>query len=207
MNSLILPISYIGGSGGNFFASWLNNAAHGYEITFSNHGNVHTNKYSGSGSIFSNPHEIFDDIQKTATHAHPHFYAVHIVNDEFLLANFAKVCKITCCETDKYDIATNFYAKWFLDSENNATLTTPSEFISNRITRVDHIYTLMSFSLPENNQSTNVSWRDLVYSDSNTLISRMSQFYKISSSKFNCAALNHWRSLTLNNILMFGDKI
>lgn len=200
------PIAYLGGSGGSFLASWLNNAAYGYPIVLnSKNGNAHLSSiYAGFG-IFSDQVSAVESLREKFTdEPHKMFIGCHIINDSLLLENFAKVTKIRYDQDDVLEIAISFCSKT-LKPDGNAT---PHDILYEMSSTSQFRDNMFAF-LPETDRSTNVSWKDLLHDDPNKLVDHLSVFYSIDATKFDVASLMSWRSLTLRNIdnarNKFGD--
>ena len=197
------PITYLGGSGGSFLASWLNNAAYGYPIVLNQkNGNAHLSSiYAGFG-IFSDQTLAVESLREQfIDEPHKLFIGCHIVNDSLLLENFAKITKIRYDQDDVVEIAISFCFKT-LKPDGNAT---PKDILY-ELSSTSHFRNNMFAFLPETERSTNVSWKELLHNDPNQLVDHLSVFYSIDASKFDLAALRSWRSLTLKNINEVRNK-
>ena len=193
----LYPIAYLGGSGGSFISGWLNQAAYGYPLRLdTNTGNAHlSNRFVGF-SIFGDQSEIIENLRQRFTDEHNKlFVGCHIIEDSLLLSNFAKATKITYDQDDILEIAINFCSK--NADPNNSLL---EQDIIHRLDSTKHFNARMSEPLPETDQSTNISWKLLLYGNSNELISKLSKFYSIEPSKFDLASLVWWRKLAIRNI-------
>lgn len=190
----IYPIAYLGGSGGNFVSSWLNQAAYGMPVILNKiNGNAHrSGKYAGF-SIFHDQLVGIESLKlKFTNEQHKLFIASHIVDDDLLLNNFSKSLKITYDQNDVTEIAISFCAKELGLSKDN---------IFRRLEITEKFNSSMIKQLPETEKSTNLSWKTLLHNNPDELVDKLSTFYKIDSSNFNLSILEEWRELTLRNIL------
>lgn len=191
----IYPIAYLGGSGGSFLSSWLNQAAYNVPVLIHEcTGNAHGAVIHAGFSIFSSQKDSIDSLKsRYLTFPNRMFIATHIVDDKLLLSNFTKFTKIVYTHEDIIDIAISFCAK-------TAFSNPPISSIIERIRRTEQFNKTMTNPLPETYQASNVSWKELLYSDGKNLIRRLSAFYNIDPDKFNTTVLHKWQKLTLRNI-------
>lgn len=200
------PIAYLGGSGGSFLASWLNNAAYGYPIILNTkNGNAHRSSRPAGFGISSDQTLAVESLkEKFINERHKLFIGCHIINDSLLLENFTKVAKIVYDQNDMAEIAISFCSK-ILHPKSNLKY----EDIMYRISYTRQFNNNMFALLPETENSTNISWKALLYEDPTKLVDHLSKFYSIDSAKFDLIELVRWRKLTLKNIndanKQFGD--
>ena len=199
----LYPIAFLGGSGGTFLSSWLNEAAYGIPVKLNDTGNAHqSSKYAGF-SIFDEQSDAIESLKKKYIGSSIKlFVASHIVDNELLLSSFAKCTKLTYDLDDTLDIAINFYAKNSIYSSQDVR-----SFINSRLKATEQFNAAMTIRLPESEKYSNVSWKELLYGDSSSLINYLSNFYSIDSSRFNVDILARWRELTLNNIYTVKPKL
>lgn len=191
------PIAYLGGSGGAFLSSWLNQAMYGIPLKLNTStGNAHDSARDAGFGIFNDQIESIEGLkQKFTDTTYKMFIGCHIVDDSLLLSNFPKVTKITYDQDDALEIAINFYTK-----NPNLIDFTLEESILNRIESTKQFNDRMSKTLPETEQSTNVSWKALLYGDPDELVDKLANFYSIKKSNFDLANLVWWRTLAMRNI-------
>lgn len=193
----LYPISYLGGSGGSFLSGWLNQAAYRYPLKLDTiTGNAHlSNRFVGF-SIFSDQTEIVESLRQRFTdEQNKPFIGCHIIEDSLLLSNFTKSTKITYEQADILEIAINFCSK-----NANPDTSSLEQDIVHRLESTKQLNARMAEPLPETEQSTNISWKLLLYGDSNELVSKLAKFYSIEPSKFDLASLVWWRKLAIRNI-------
>ena len=193
----LYPIAYLGGAGGSFLAGWLNQTAYGNPLKLDPAtGNAHLSNRYISFSIFSDQLKGIESLRQEFTNEqNKPFVGCHITDDSLLLNNFTKVTKITYDQDDVLAIAINFCTKinsiigYELEQDILHRLETTKQFNDN-----------MFKTLPETEQSTNVSWKALLYNDPNEIITQLSNFYSIEKSKFDLTSLVWWRTLAIRNI-------
>lgn len=202
----IYPIAYLGGSGGAFLTSWLNNAAYGSPIIINpNVGHAHrSSRYGGFGD-FEDPNLAVELLRNKFTNEqNKWFVSSHLVDNTFILNNFAKSTKITYEQDDVLEIAINYSCK-----NSPHTSKVSNDFLYSRLDETKNIHSSMAIPLPETDHSTNVPWKLLVHDDPFKLRDHLANFYEIKPTRFSMSAIDRWRSLTLRNINdtrnKFGD--
>ena len=193
----IYPIAYLGGSGGAFLTSWLNNAAYGSPIIINpNVGHAHHSSMYGGFGEFVDQNLAVEILRNKFTKSKTKwFVSSHIVDDTILLNNFAKSTKIIYDEDDVLEIAISFTCKNYPHTSKIA-----NEMLYVRLDKTKHFHNKMSIPLPETERSTNVSWKMLVHDDPVKIRDHLANFYDIKYTRFSMSALERWRKITLNNI-------
>ena len=207
----IIPIGYLGGSGGHFLGSFLTKAKYNYpdKINLSNHGNSHNNykemsmpdefvKVSAEEQI-----KIIKEIQPNTLRGYtlqtPYFFACHIIDADLLVNNFEKVIYIHYEYEDIYEIAKAYYGKWMLDEQNVQVENPKSTAIAifALISDMKNKLKVVKDRKDLEPNVCNISWKELVHAEPNILIDKLSKFIGIDSSRFSESDLNLWRTATI----------
>lgn len=220
MNEDIIPITYMGGTGGNFLCHFIVSAKlnSNHRIPFSNHGNVHA---FGMRDLPTLPTSIFDNDQDKINYlflqlsqdqqkfghrlVKPYIVALHLLDINMINSIFKKSIRITYDLDDINDITNSYYGKFYLDAKDPLTIKYPHSFIKKNIKK--EITDLISdFSEIKNIPNVLfVSWKELVYNNIDTLVIRLSKFTDIDSNSFSKEALTEWRTKTHYCIEKFKD--
>lgn len=214
----VVPVNYMGGSGGQFLSSLIYAAAHKKEDTFvfSENGNSHdSKKYLGSppaslgddptGKINLNFLKEFSTTIPEDTIVYPHG---HYANPDLLMEYFYKQIK-TCFEINQLsEIIGVFMLKnpeHSLKFKNVKGKELHDLYNIDKIVKwryvVGNYFTRLCRPCPDlEPRMLNVSWNQLVYLDPEILISNVSKFTNIPNEDFSRDAIVNWRSLTLETI-------
>ena len=124
MTEDIIPITYMGGTGGNFLCHFIVSAKINvnHKISFSDHGNVHIfgmrDLETLPTGIFDNDQEKLDYLflhlpQEQPAFGHqlikPYNVALHLLDIDLINSNFKKSIRITYESDDINDIANSYY--------------------------------------------------------------------------------------------------
>lgn len=203
IRSDVVPIMFIGGTGGNFLGSLLYHARKNIKFdnkNFSDTGNAHAclkDKISFSAGSGCRPilHlkyfleiPITDEVKYVHTHC----------RDPLLFLNyFDKIIKTCYTPDDINEIAVTFAIKWTADHGTGIQdhIPTNVEICKYNLTRYP------SLSNPcDNNRVFNISWKELLYADTSIVISNLSDFTQIPYNNFDLNSFLEWRELTLLNL-------
>ena len=207
MNEDIVPIAFMGGSGGNFLCHFIISAKRKDKTlpNLSLHGNVHDNNYKdldGPALGHTDPdsekikfllsQEISDNVKLTSP---PYYTVVHFTETKLLATNFKKAVRIIFDKDDIDDIAINFVIKYQVD-----TLGEPYD-----ITRLDSLRTFKkksiikwhNYFLKEDYPNILfISWKELFLGNIDELINKISEYTGIESEYFLKDSLIMWRIKT-----------
>jgi len=214
----VVPINYMGGTGGQFLSSLIYAAAHKKDNTFvfSENGNSHdSKKYLGSpplgigkdltGKTNLNFLREFAKTIPEDTIVYPHG---HYANPDVLMEYFHKQIK-TCFEVNQLsEIIGVFMLKHpeqSLKFKNVKGKELHDLYNIDKIVKwryvVGNYFTRLCRPCPDlEPRMLNVSWNELVYLDPEILISKISDFTKIPSEDFSRDAIANWRELTQQTI-------
>jgi len=218
MNEDIVPIAFMGGSGGNFLCHFIISAKRKDKTlpNLSPHGNVHDNNYKdldgpALGVVHSDlekikfllSQEISDNVKLTPP---PYYTVVHFTENKLLAANFKKAIRIIFDKDDIDDIAINFVTKYQVD-----TLGEPYD-----ITRLNSLRTFKKMSIVKwhryflKEDYPNIlfiSWKELFLGNIDELINKISEYTGIESEYFLKDSLIMWRIKTQQGLDNFKTNI
>jgi hypothetical protein len=205
----IIPVTFFGGTGGNFLSSFLSHAlAKDYSLMSINEsGNMHSNRdsYTNVGLFIDttghiNLRKILRDRDKDKELRFP---STHIADPSLALKYFKKVIKTYFTDDQYLEIMGVFYLK------NNYFLKEPVDFSAseerdillrfiNRRIEEKKEFTRLCENCPDLEPNLlNVSWSEMVYEDPNNLIEKLGVFTGIPVENFNIINLLEWRRLTI----------
>jgi len=214
----IIPIAFMGGSGGNFLCHFIISAKRKDKTlpNLSLHGNVHDNNYKDLGGPalgvtdpdsekikFLLSQEISDNVKMTPP---PYYTVVHFTENKLLAANFKKAIRIIFDKDDIDDIAINFVTKYQVD-----TLGEPYD-----ITRLNSLRTFKKMSIVKwhryflKEDYPNIlfiSWKELFLGNIDELINKISEYTGIESEYFLKDSLIMWRIKTQQGLDNFKTNI
>ena len=203
----IIPVTYIGGTGGNFLCHFIASAKRNSKdiVKLSEHGNVHTfciKDINCPVQGLSTPdlvkiEYIFSQLPYTGS-IKPYYTSAHLIDINTINYYFSRSIRITYEVDDIPDIATVFYGKFIVDEGKTKKsikniLAEPYQWIN-------------KFSFKENMPNILfVSWKELLNGNINDLISKISMFTNINKDKFSTESLIYWRNKTQYCIDKFKD--
>ena len=203
----IIPITYIGGTGGNFLCHFIVSAKRNNKdiIKLSEHGNAHSfcvKDIIGPGQGLLTPDlfkikYILSQLPSDGS-TKPYYTTAHLIDINTINSYFSRSVRITYEVDDITDIATTFYGKFIVDCKK------PKKSIKN--ISVEHYRWINEFSFKENMPNVLfVSWKELLNENVNDLISKISIFTDIDKDKFLPESLMHWRDKTHMCIKKFNN--
>ena len=213
----IIPIAFMGGSGGNFLCHFIISAKRKDKTLpiLSEHGNVHNDhNYKDLNGPALGPkdpdseklkfllsQEISDKVKPP-----PYYTVVHFTETKLLATNFKKAIKIIFDKDDIDTISINFITKYQVD-----TLGEPYDPIRLRSMRM---FTRMSIAKWHNyflkEDYPNIlfiSWKELFLGNINDLINKISEYTGIESEYFLKDSLIMWRIKTQQGLDNFKTTI
>ena len=212
----IIPISYVGGTGGNFLYHFITNAKKNITgiMKLSEHGNTHlagTRETSEGLPVGMDwPDEVKINYLLTNTYVtdpdaiKPYYIPVHIVDINAINLIFKKSIRIVYDLDDIEDLTIVFYGKWAID--------TKSKHQHKSLREIHHwFYIKMKTWLPKFNNIENmpnvlfISWKELFREDIDILIEKINKFTAIPVENFSKEAIIHWRNKTQYCIDKFKD--
>ena len=205
----IIPITFMGGTGGNFLSHLLTTAKVNkvIKLKLSKYGNAHTQfkevhipAYSIDTDSFMQVNHLYQMLPKKAESNPPFFVSCHIRDHLIVADRFEKSIRITY-EKDDIDILSKvmlgIYALESLDISTDDTAT-----LQNLLRQYVGKYNRF---LPYfQNQSTDnilcVRWKDLIQNDPDDLILKLSNFTGINKERFDVTHIVAWRDATVKGI-------
>jgi hypothetical protein len=197
----IIPITFIGGTGGNFLCHFIVSAKRNIQdiIELSEHGNAHENCLKDlSGLHFSASYPdnkkidsilsgilIYDMAKK------PYYTSSHIADINLININFKRSIRIIYELDDVQEISTVFYGKFYIDESN-----TPVKS-HHKFNKLNLIRWQSKFNYIENMPNVLfISWKELFKGNIEELITKLSIFTEIDINNFSRESLMHWRDKT-----------
>jgi hypothetical protein len=201
-----IPITYMGGTGGNFLCHFIVSAKKNIKDTvqLSPYGNAHD--YGMRDFVKTSLKIIGPDIDKinfilnqsvlTSDAVEPYYTSTHVVNLKLATTHFAKVIRITYDLDDTPDLSKVMFGKWYIDvcnqppADENANTATPASLeivlrvYANRFKKEDFPDVLF------------ISWKELFKGNIEELVNKISSFTNIDSNNFSISSLTHWRNKT-----------
>jgi len=214
MNADIVPISYIGGTGGNFLCHFIVAAKYNdynkYKLHLSAYGNAHGN----GADIPIAPYAPYDSDDKKIEYflsyavendkIKPYYTLGHVVDSNLIHKNFAKSIRITYDDTDIDELTTVFLGKYISDSKklikNKLSIFIPSM-------RFQLVKYNINFTYQDNQSMLCISWKEIYQFDSTILINKLSTFTNIPAQNFSLDQLNQWRNATTNGVDLVNDML
>lgn len=218
----IIPITYLGGTGGNFLCHFIVSAKRNIKdiVILSKHGNAHEFGFQDlepfsflRGQDFSDQPQIDWLLSRTpdASISKPYYTCAHIYDMNLINDNFEKSIRITYDLDDVSDITTVFYKKWAMDSFRPSYAfrwcRANPNYIHEKI-----LFNQENFPKFSNMEKTMqnvlfVSWKELFKENTDDLIKKISTFTNINFDNFSKESLNYWRTKTQYCIEEPGVKI
>jgi hypothetical protein len=204
----IIPILYMGGTGGHFLSAFLYHAREGDNYwQFSKNGNTHhsqkeyTNYASGEWDIAI---DHITPLLQIPISDNIKYIMSHCTEPELALSYFDKVIKTYYESNDVYEITLAFLAKWGSDHNNLSIdelrkMSIPINLRHRNFPKLCKYY--------ESDSLLNISWKELIHNDPNLLISKLSKFTSMNVERFPIDKLITWRKLTLDGISKYRTLI
>jgi hypothetical protein len=228
----IIPITYMGGTGGNFLCHFIVSAKRNVKtvIKFSEHGNAHQGNLkdiSGPpvGPKVSDQYKInfilsqLDEINQKGIPGmpvvkKPYYTSSHITDLNLINSHFKKSIRIIYDNDDHAELSSVFYGKWFVDQRNQWEI----DGEVNRLKQITIVpdqkkgfeVTYIKFSPLFCNRENMpnvlfISWKELFKGNIEELITKISTFTDINPDNFSRESLIHWRTKTQYCIDTFSE--
>jgi hypothetical protein len=216
----IIPIAFMGGSGGNFLCHFIVSAKRKDKTLpiFSEHGNVHNDyNYKDLNGPALGPkdpdseklkfllsQEISDNVKMMTPP--PYYTIVHFTETKLLATNFKKAIKIIFDKDDIDDIAINFVTKYQVDTLGEPCYIT--RLNSLRASTKMSIAKWHKYFLKEDYPNILfISWKELFLGNIDELINKISEYTGIESEYFFKDSLIMWRIKTQQGLDNFKTNI
>jgi len=195
-NEDIVPITYMGGTGGQFLCHFIVSAKRNIKdvlVNLSEYGNAHRNNLSdisssGKFGILSSDVDKINYmlLKKPNFDAAPPYYtAAHLVNMDLVNTNFKKSIRIIYDSDDIGQLVTVFFGKCegkrSFDKYLLKLFTSHLDQFSNKEDMPNVLF---------------ISWKELFNGNIDTLIQNISTFTNINSDNFSKESINYWRTKT-----------
>ena len=204
MRDDIIPIIFMGGTGGNFLSAFLSDARDNKKIKYelSKHGNAHRVVKdpipTPPSTVVTESSLIIDKLLNTPANDKVSFVAVHINNVTLATLYFSKIIKTFIEEQNKLEVAISFYLKLVADE-----LSCRSDDTARRILFMNEFPELINKG-SDSTQVLDIGWEEIVRGSEVALVKRLSDFTSIPEANFNVQNLLTWREITLAGIKSFG---
>jgi|688.fasta_scaffold537629_2 hypothetical protein len=210
-NNNIIPIVYMGGTGGNFLGYLLTSAKLKITdgIVFSKYGNAHESiKEINQPPLGNTIQGTMDDTMldlilniKPINHKSqpPYFCPCHVKHMNRVKDLFQTSIQITYEKEDIDDLALIFMGKWWIDSKNRSKLLVNSTSVIN-LFKLDYNVHLLNYPPIIDPSVLIVTWHELFKGDSALLVQKLSHFTSIPKENFLVNKLIEWRRRTKNGI-------
>lgn len=198
-NEDIIPITYMGGTGGNFLCHFIVSAKRNIHdiIELSTHGNSHDNSLKdilvlGRGIPSPDDEKLsYVFSQQPINFEKPWYTALHILSIDTINDNFKRSIRITYDLDDINDVTLAFYGKWYVDG---------GKLIRKYcLTSIKYTFVYYSSKFVKIKNMPNVlfiSWKELFKGNIDDLITKLSIFTDIDAENFSKESLIHWRNKT-----------
>ena len=197
----IVPLLFMGGTGGHFLSAFLYHAIEGDNYwQFGKYGNAHHSRKENPGFSKGVSYPAINHITsllKLPVFGKIRYIRSHCSDPSLALLHFDKVIKTYYETKDVPEISLVFLAKWGLDEGNLNIDELKNRHISQRSTYFE-FPELGNYYESEN--LLNISWQELMHNDPITLINKLSQFTNLSVDRFPLDKLLTWRELTMGGV-------
>jgi hypothetical protein len=203
MNTEIIPISYMSGTGGNFLCHFIVSAKYNdfskYALKLSTYGNAHGN----GADIPIAPYAPYDSDEKKIDYLlsyniakdkiKPYYTLGHIVDLNLITKKFKKSIRITY-DNDDIDLLTNIFIGKYVSDSKNLVRTKLSIFIPT--TKFQLVKNSTNFVYEQNDNLLCVSWKNVYHDKPQILINKLHKFTDIPAINFSVDQLLEWREAT-----------
>jgi hypothetical protein len=207
LNEDIIPISYSGGTGGNFLCHFLIGAKRNIKQlpVLSEYGNAHYDClkdfksvwFTVNGSDLLNIKAMLRQPAYT-TEEKPYFAAAHLIDANLVNSYFKRSIRITFEIDDINEVSSSFFGKFIKSAEfkiiettHNLPTTTLTDIIASNV--------INSTLFVKDESLTNIlfiSWKELFKGDIEELILKLSLFTNINPDNFSRESIILWREKT-----------
>jgi hypothetical protein len=205
-NQAIVPVTYMGGTGGQFVSALCYAARHSnYDgIKFSKFGNAHlsTTDFFLPGDFTNSVDKQIEKILSVDTPSPPYHVGMHLRDIDRVMDVFQRAIRITYSQNDIEDLAAIFLGKWGIDS-NFCNLDDLENFQLTYRKRIFFLNKNLEYWQPKNNFGDRllyISWRDLYKNSIDDLTKKLSTFIGFKFDSIVVEKIAEWRSLTENGL-------
>ena len=210
LNKDIIPIMYMGGTGGHFISAFIRSAREHSKskpsfFNFSEYGNAHRASVDlGSAGGVGVPIEI--QIKTILNHKiiiePPCCPPVHFIDIDATMKVFEKAIKITYDDFDIHEISHVFFIKQMIEEKKFKV--TNTDDCRKELKKISlwtskfkcHFQTDGKYE----DRVLSISWKEIYKQDTSDLIIKLSNFTGIPECKFNKNKLEEWRTLTKKGV-------
>jgi len=204
-NSEIVPVTYLGGTGGNFL-SWFISLAQRNDNTimqFSEHGNAHASPYACHGD--NNRQAVDDNIKihdllEQGPRRFPNtvwYPNVHLKNLSLAANQFERAIRITLDEDDCDTLISIMTGKVRLDLNILKLEDIDKNHFNRKQTLLDW---LPMYQVEPFDNVLFVPFKDMMYNSADVLVNKLAEFTSIPAEHFNKSNLLAWRMKTSDGI-------
>ena len=199
LNENIIPIAYYPGTGGHFLCHFLVNAKHKKQLhvrlSETNHSHYGLKDLPLDSDFKGHSDEhIINAVNKVIPFLYakkPYFFPAHITSAKLINENFKRSIKIVYELDDIKEIATIYYKKFYLSSEN-----------TDKSKSLDHFINLAERSNCYNKKENNypnilfLSWKEYFKGNTENFVEKLSLYTGIQKENFFVDSLLYWRKKT-----------
>lgn len=200
----IIPVTYMGGTGGSFLCHFITNAKLNDKnlIVLSVNGNTH---YAVNREI-ENPQQgvskpdmdkinfIFEqDLDPTLTK--PCYTNAHITDLKLITQYFKKSIRITYDLDDVNELCNVMFGKWYVDDVLGGKIAINQTYTKSTI-KLGFLGWITKFNKQDIPNMLFISWKELFKGNIDELINKLSTFTDINTDNFSKESLIHWRNRT-----------
>lgn len=212
MISDVIPITFMGGTGGAMLATWLIKAKHlDYSnLILSEHGHAHLNRQDFEncplGVSDSDAEKLKHIINSTNNIGKipPYFLSIHLKDLTLAKQYFNKIIRITYTNNDILDLSYIFVMKNIIDINLEDKELLP-KVIKRKIFLEKNTSHFNKLSSDDN--ILYISWEEIYNGNVTELINRLADFTDISKINFNENLINNWRHVTKSSLAKIKNRI
>lgn len=213
----IVPILYMGATGGNFMANLLSSAGRRdfSEKQLSRHGNAHVHHYGTPGTPEFNMNrfhvsdelKVADLFKNKPNHAGYIWYTnLHSRNIELMLKHFSRVIWITYEPDDVVELSTVLVGKMHIDDKQKEISSDKVKMYYNM--SLLYLQGYVSTFVPiMDDRVLNVSWKEIYHLPIDLFLNKLIEFTKIPKEDFDTPYIENWRNATTEGINMVNKYI
>jgi hypothetical protein len=205
----IVPVVFVGGSGGNFISRFISMARDNNQTPakFSKHGNSHSGRLINFDHIYSKISHICEDViplikKERYLPLDKTFYpSLHVGDVNVVPTIFNRAIKITFDQNYQQEVALVYVLKEEVDRQNK---TFTIEKVNARIRFVEKYNRLYNCCAAIDHPNVfNIDWTEIMYGNPQLFIEKLAEFTQIPFENFNLTNLLTWQNMTTSTIKQY----